>query len=173
MTPSRRLLIAVIFLLTAAAGGVAGRVYWRPRNPVRQPIAFNHDIHVDGEGLECVECHAFCETGVHAGLPSLGTCLECHEEDELGEFAAKQGAADLEIGEDVSPFHKLFKLPDHVFYTHRRHAGIAQLPCETCHGEIAKTETPPESPLQRISMAFCLDCHRREGVSEDCTRCHH
>jgi hypothetical protein len=27
--------------------------------------------------------------------------------------------------------------------------------------------------LVRITMDFCIDCHRKSGVSSDCTRCHH
>lgn len=69
-------------------------------------------------------------------------------------------------------FNKLFRLPSHVFYTHRRHVGIAELPCATCHGAIAETTRPPERPLVDIKMQFCLDCHRERDQTLDCNACH-
>jgi len=164
----------VIVIVAAVAGGVTGRSVFRPRHRVVQPIPFNHAIHVDGEGLECTQCHHYVETGAHSGLPTLDDCLECHEEEELAEFGSVASLDDLErvstIEGDV--FRKLFRLPDHTFYSHRTHVALAGIECATCHGAIAASETPPENPLQRISMEFCIDCHLREGVSTDCTRCH-
>jgi predicted CXXCH cytochrome family protein len=72
----------------------------------------------------------------------------------------------------VDVFRKLFRLPDHAFYTHRRHVVVAKLPCERCHGAIADTTSPPERPLVRISMEFCLGCHQSSGASSACTSCH-
>ncbi len=73
---------------------------------------------------------------------------------------------------DSLRFKKLFKLPSHVFFTHRRHVGIARLDCTDCHGNIAETERPPDRPLVKIKMKVCLSCHREEDQSVDCVSCH-
>jgi predicted CXXCH cytochrome family protein len=171
MSPTRRLFIGAIILITAASGYAAGRAFFRPSERIRQPIAFNHEKHVEELGLECSTCHEFYETGRHAGLPSLGTCLQCHDDPDTDKAELKK-VLDLSAKGKDEVFHKLFRLADHVFYSHRRHAAIEGIPCETCHGAIAKTTSPPERPLVRITMDFCLDCHQRKGASQECTHCH-
>ena len=169
MGPVERLAAGMVFVALGAAGFAVGRIHLRPQDPVVQPIAFNHLIHA--EDLECETCHEGAQSSMHSGLPGLSTCVLCHEEP------LTESAEEAKIGRLVSDgqeqvFRKLFRLPDNVYYTHRQHAGVAELECETCHGNIAQTETPPETPLLRITMDFCLDCHEHRGVSTDCTRCH-
>ena len=171
LNPVRRLLIGAIVILAAAAGYAAGRVALRPTQRVVQPIAFNHEQHAGTLEIECSFCHEFYESGSHAGLPTLTTCQFCHDEP-LTDSPEEQKIFDLaEAGED-DVFRKLFRLPDHTFYTHRRHVVAAQLECQTCHGAIATTTSPPERPEMRISMDFCVGCHESSGAATDCTRCH-
>lgn len=143
----------------------------RPGAPVPQPIAFNHRKHTQDLGLQCELCHRYVRTGAHAGLPGLETCALCHL---ARQGTSPEAARVTELVAQKAPlqFNKLFRLPAHVFYTHRRHAGIARLECSGCHGAIAETERPPERALVSISMAFCLDCHRRRAVTLDCNACH-
>jgi hypothetical protein len=171
VTPVRRLLILAIVLLTGAGGYVIGRAWFRPTERVRQPIAFNHEKHTTELGIECGTCHEYYAEGSHAGLPLLSTCMGCHETGQT-DSPEEQKIRDMVAAGQNDVFRKLFRMPDHVFYSHRRHAGIAKLPCETCHGSIARTASPPEKPFVRINMNFCLDCHRREKVRSDCTGCH-
>jgi hypothetical protein len=171
VSPTRRLFIGAIVLLAAASGYAAGRVLFRPLNAVEQPIAFDHQRHVTELELECVVCHQFYESSRHAGLPLLTTCLECHDDRDVESEELKKILELADKGED-DVFRKLFKLADHAFYSHRRHAKIEEIPCATCHGEIAGTSSPPSVPLVRISMDFCVDCHEEEGATTDCTRCH-
>jgi len=172
VSPSQRLVLGLIVLVTAAVGYVAGRELFLPRESTIQPIAFNHLKHTGELEIECSTCHEYFETGRHAGLPSLSTCLGCHEEP-LTESPEELKISQLAESGEEDVFRKLFRLADHVFYSHRRHAMVANLACETCHGTIAKTETPPERPLIRIDMDFCLDCHDSSNISNDCTGCHH
>ena len=171
MSPARRLFIALIVLLTAAGGYAAGRAVFRPVERVAQPIAFNHQVHVEENGMECSDCHQFYLEGKHSGLPTLTVCLDCHEE-AMTDNPEEQKIRDLAAAGQDDVFRKLFKLPDHAFYSHRRHVGIAGIECETCHGEVALTTEPPEKAEILITMDFCMDCHKLTGVSEDCTRCH-
>jgi len=171
VSPAQRLLIAAIVLATGALGFGAGRSLLRPSGGTSQPIAFDHLKHTGELEIACDQCHANYTEGEHAGLPALSTCLDCHAEP-LTESPDEQRIRDLaETGQD-DVFRKLFHLPDHTFYSHRRHAVIGELACATCHGSIAETTVPPTRPLVHITMDFCVDCHERGGVSTDCTRCH-
>jgi len=169
--PARRLLIGAIVVVGGTIGYPVGRVALLPWERTIQPIAFSHAKHAGDLAIDCTLCHATAGTGAHASLPTLATCLGCHEEaqtDSAEENKIRELAAD---GKD-DVFRKTFRLADHVFYTHQRHVTVAQLPCDTCHGAIAATVEPPERPLKRITMDFCVDCHARSGVTQDCTRCH-
>jgi len=136
-----------------------------------QPIAFNHRLHVQENGLECVECHTYVKTQTFAGLPSIEKCLECHEEaltDSPEEEKIRQAAA------TAAPlaWNRLYKVPDHVYYSHRRHVAAGQIPCAECHGPIAEATTPPPKALNEITMKFCMACHERTGITNDCIACH-
>ena len=171
MSPVRRLLIGAIVLVMGTIGYATGRVMLRPVEVVSQPIDFDHRIHTRDLEMECNICHEFYEDAQHSGLPSLTTCLGCHDDaDQDAPELRKIGQLAAAGEQDV--FRKLFRIADHTFYSHRRHVSIAEIDCETCHGPIADTTSPPARPLVRIDMDFCLDCHRQSGVSDDCTRCH-
>lgn len=142
------------------------------RSPaVPQPIAFNHRVHIEGEGLDCDFCHEYVRDGAHAGLPNAEICSECHDTPQGKSEEAARVTELIDRGQPLR-FNKLFRLPDHVFYTHRRHVGIGELECQECHGDIATTELPPERPLVSMSMEYCMDCHRERGETLDCNACH-
>jgi hypothetical protein len=134
-------------------------------------VAFNHLKHTKDLGLDCQTCHQQVSTGAHAGLPDAATCRLCHEAKQGTSPEAARVTA-LLAGGDPLRFNKLFRLPPHVYYSHRRHVGIAKLECPNCHGDIAMTQRPPGRPLVGIKMNFCLDCHRAKGQSLDCVSCH-
>jgi len=171
MNPVRRLIIGLIVLGFGVAGFATGRTLLRPDRPRAQPIAFNHQKHAGELAIECETCHEYLKVGQHAGLPMLSTCMGCHEEAQT-QSPEEQKIRDLAAKGENDVFRKLFRLPDHAFYSHRRHAIVAKIPCATCHGGLAETTTPPTRPLVRIDMDFCIDCHRRQSASTDCTRCH-
>jgi hypothetical protein len=171
LSPTRRLLIGTFTVALAAAGFAAGRMALRPIEEVTQPIQFNHQKHVKDVGLDCSTCHEYFSTGEHSGLPSLSTCRGCHEE-ALTESPEEKKLLELVAADPQASFKKLFRLPDHAYYSHRRHVVAGALPCETCHGPIAETTTPPRYPLVRITMATCISCHDERNVATDCTGCH-
>jgi hypothetical protein len=167
--PAERLVTGTLILALSAAGFAAGRILLRPERQVGQPIAFNHRVHT--EALDCETCHEGFNEAAHSGLPGLETCMICHEEPQT-ELREEEKVRELAASGEDAVFRKLFTLPDHVYYTHRRHVGIAGLECAVCHGPIAETEQPPEAPLVRIDMDFCVDCHLSSGLTTDCTGCH-
>ena len=169
LSPRRRLVWVLVLAALVVAIAPALSAVRRP--PVPQPIAFNHPLHTQDLELGCEFCHKYVQSSAHSGLPDEETCSMCH----LVELGTSDEAAKLTqmlTGGEPLQFNKLFQLADHVFYTHRRHVGIAELECHNCHGAIADTERPPTRPLVRITMNFCLDCHRERGLTVDCNACH-
>lgn len=169
LTGSRRTWLIALALVVVAAIVVPVAAGRGPAVP--QPVAFNHRIHTQQLGLACEFCHQYVQTSAHSGLPDATTCTICHSVTQGTSEEAARVTELLEAGDPLR-FNKLFRMPDHVFYTHRRHVGIAELPCENCHGAIAESERPPARPLVRVTMDFCIDCHREQGQTEDCNACH-
>ncbi len=166
----RVLLVAAAGVVLIAVGVPALAIAWNG-SPIPQPVQFNHKKHTGDLGLDCAFCHAYVGSGAHAGLPDHTTCAMCHTTTQGTSEEAARVTALLEAGEPLR-FNKLFRMPDHVFYTHRRHVAVAELPCQECHGGIADTEQPPRRALVRIDMDFCMDCHREQQASLECTACH-
>ncbi len=171
LTPRRRLLIGGIALVMASGGFAAGRVLLRPSEAVAQPVLFNHRLHVEDLGLECSTCHEYFASSQHSGLPSIDLCSTCHEEP-LTDSPEERKLLGLVQDGGGQGFRKLMRLPDHVYYSHARHVTVAQIECESCHGGLARTTVPPSTPLVRITMDTCVDCHVARGVTVDCTGCH-
>ena len=44
--------------------------------------------------------------------------------------------------------------------------------CQTCHGGIAQSEKPPARPFLRMTMGWCMSCHAKNKVTNDCLACH-
>lgn len=158
--------VSAVLVLVVAVPVIATRAA-----PVAQPIAFNHRKHTEDLSLNCEFCHKYVRTGAHAGLPGAETCGICHRTPQGTTDEAARVTELLNAGDPLQ-FNKLFRLPWHVFYTHRRHVEIAGLDCTNCHGAIAETERPPRRPLVRITMDYCIGCHREQGQTEDCNACH-
>ncbi len=159
------------FVLSALLVAPVFYGYEYVHSAVRQPIAFNHAKHIEN-GLQCTDCHAGAQSEIHATLPGLDTCMNCHqaaltqsrEEAKLRELAA--------AGKDVA-WKPLTQMPPHVFFSHRRHVAVAKLACSECHGAMEKATTPPWRALRTITMDTCLSCHQQKGVDADCNDCHH
>jgi hypothetical protein len=163
---------AVSFLLVGAAvaalslgGGPAFL-----RSSVRQPISFNHQKHVKELDLACSSCHLTVEKEAFSGLPAAEVCASCHAEPQ-GKTAEEAKLVERLKSGGPLDWKPLFRQPAHVFYSHRRHVVAAKIECPVCHGSIAQTTSPP-GRVRRLRMADCVECHRRAGVSTDCTACH-
>ncbi|MBI1746506.1 MAG: cytochrome c3 family protein [Acidobacteria bacterium] len=136
---------------------------------IRQPIRFNHKKHVQG-GLECSGCHQTVKDQATAGRPETSLCMTCHEasvtknpeENLIREYAQRH--------EEI-PWQRVIKLPDHVFFSHRRHVSTEKLDCTSCHEAIGQSSEPPSRPI-KFSMDSCLACHQKMKASVDCVACH-
>ena len=133
----------------------------------RQPINFNHKIHVD-QKMECTDCHQLAKKSRRSGLPTANLCMACHQVIKADSPEVKKIAAYKEKRQPI-PWVRLYQVPEFVYYSHMRHvnSGIA---CATCHGT---TGTEPVSrAVREFTMGFCMDCHQERGVSNDCATCH-
>ena len=160
----------LIAFLVSGAGALlmSGSEMWR--DPVSQPIAFNHRLHVEDVELECLSCHQFYEEETFSGMPTAEDCWMCHEE-ALGTSEEEAKLVRLLAKGEVLEWNPLFRQPAHVFYTHRRHVVLRGMDCADCHGSIGTSESPPDR-VGPLLMDDCIDCHTREEVTNDCTACH-
>ena len=155
--------LAFLIIILSATG-------WLQTGGIRQPIEFNHLKHAE-QGLECLDCHKYVMEHKFAGLPNIEICSECHEE-RLTESEEEEKLVGFIQDEVCIPWISVYRQPDHVYYSHAEHVGLAGLECQECHGNIAEMETPPRRPAVNLSMDFCMDCHRKRNASLDCLACH-
>lgn len=135
-----------------------------------QPISYNHMLHIE-QGLECSYCHRYVMKETFATIPGIEVCLECHgealtesgEEEKIRQYA--------EAGTEI-PWIQVYEVPDHVFFSHRRHTSVAGIACEECHGDVENRRKPFTRAQVNLSMDFCIDCHIKNGATEDCVACH-
>lgn len=165
--PYRRMLLAfaLCFLLTDLVAVVIGA-----SRIVRQPIAFNHSKHIEN-GAACTDCHTGAQTEAHATLPTLSTCMGCHETQLSPSTEEAKLRTVAHAGQELV-WSKLTRVPAHVYFSHRRHVQIAQLDCAECHGPVAKSTSPPVAAFRQPTMDNCLGCHAKRGVKTDCNDCH-
>ena len=93
-------------------------------------------------------------------------------------------------------WERVHRMPDHVRFVHEAHLRFLtqgeprqvtlpvgdekpmNLPvttaeaCSVCHGDVAHMEEVQPQQGQSLKMGTCLDCHRENDVSTDCTICH-
>ena len=159
--------LAWLFILAMTAG----IFLWAYRGIEKaQPVAYSHKKHVADLGLECGQCHAgIAEHKAHAGLPALETCLSCHGEEDNPKTRLIRTYAS---NKQEIPWVRIYRVPAHVYFSHRRHVEIAKLDCALCHGDMSKKETPVTRQAIPIRMERCMACHRQKKASNDCLACH-
>jgi predicted CXXCH cytochrome family protein len=138
--------------------------------PIVQPIQYSHKVHIDNN-IACPACHQSVEKAAAASLPGDDICMICHqaalsdnpEEEKVRQYAVKGQAI---------PWRRIYRLPEHVYFSHRRHVTVAGIACGQCHGAVASLTAPAPYPLVNQSMTWCLGCHRARGATQDCIHCH-
>jgi len=155
-----------------------------------QPIAYSHRLHAGELGIACLYCHSGAERSRHAGIPSASLCMNCHTSVsapvlEVRAEDARATAAGRPPARIVSPelaklyrsiddrdpirWTKVHHLPDFAFFDHRSHvtAGVS---CQRCHGPVETMERMRQQST--LTMGWCVDCHRTERATLDCSACH-
>jgi len=76
-------LITILIFVIGVLLIISNNTYHIPGNqqdyePI-QPIAFSHRLHAGEMNIPCMYCHSGAETSRHAGIPTAGTCMNCHK----------------------------------------------------------------------------------------------
>ncbi len=148
----------------------------------KQPIDFNHVLHMEAVGEGCACCHGFREDGSFTGVPKLSNCVECHEEaqgenPEEVKFVTEYVAKGREV-----PWLIYSRQPACVFFSHAAHVKAGEMACETCHGSIGESTTSRVYEENRISgysrdiwgkNIAGLKKHTYDRMKmDDCAECH-
>ncbi len=154
----------VVLLVAFGGSTVATDVGYAPV----QPIPYSHAVHVGQLGMDCRYCHTAVEVAAHANVPPTATCINCHNKPygirqdspklaRLYEsfYGSERQPAGLPI-----PWVRVHDLPDYVYFNHAAHVtrGVG---CVECHGRVDRMEVVYQA--ERLSMSWCLDCHRNPG----------
>ena len=142
----------------------------RHPNKPEQPVEFPHNIHV-GKKIGCTEyCHEAVTSGPVAGLPSVRTCMVCHNAIATDRPRIKQITAMKDRGEDFV-WRRVFNYTPqaHVKFNHAPHIR-AKVGCSTCHGPIHE-QTVAQRNVD-MNMGFCVNCHNERKAPVDCLTCH-
>ena len=159
-----------------------------------QPIPFSHKVHADERGISCQFCHSSARRSITAGIPSVKTCMGCHEYVNTNAESIKQIKKHYDENKPLE-WNLVHKVPDYVRFSHRIHANAKDQHgkpllgkdddevCMACHGPVKKMTTAAQwAPLQ---MGWCVDCHNRIKVpatadkaavrfaSVSCNTCHY
>ena len=126
---------------------------------VKQPIEFPHKTHI-AQNIPCTGCHQRAEKDLVAGRPPTALCLACHAGGEATNSEIKKLKAFGEAGQEI-PWRRVWRLPAHVFFSHRVHVTVAKLNCQSCHGAMETLDRPPPRPLKTLTMDDCIACHRQ------------
>ncbi len=153
----------------------------------KQPIDFNHALHVETVEEGCASCHFFREDGSFSGVPKLAKCMECHEEAQGEDPEELKFVSEyVEKGREV-PWLIYSRQPNCVFFSHAAHVRLAGMDCVTCHGPVGEsTRTKPyeenritgisrniwgksiagikRNPWDRMKMDDCAECHAKEAA---------
>ena len=133
-----------------------------------QPLPFSHRAHTD-LGLKCLECHKGTAQGRAAGMPPESLCMSCHVTIKAQSPAIVALAGFFKRREPV-PWARIYRLPDFVSFSHKRHFGKAQIACSTCHGEVGQQDALVKA--RSIGMQSCMACHDKRKANNNCDACH-
>jgi len=149
----RAVLIFAVVIAALALG------YWADWgvSGVKQPIEFPHKTHI-AQNIPCVGCHQRAEKDLVAGRPATALCMACHASSDSKNPEIEKLKAFGEKGQEI-PWQRVWRLPSHVFFSHRVHVSIAKLACQSCHGPMETLDRPPPRPLKTLAMDDCIGCH--------------
>ncbi len=155
--------ILVIIILWAVFGS---------QSNITQPIEYNHKIHIEVAELSCTDCHINVENMPRATIPNIEICQACHSEEPISESPEEVKLLKYISEGNLIPWQQIYKVPDHVYFSHQRHVTIGELGCSLCHGNVEDMTEPASYPVWTPTMDNCIDCHKQNKVTYDCLACH-
>lgn len=148
-------------LIFVEAANLGRQQYYQPD----QPIEFSHKVHAGQNKIDCQYCHFTAEESMHAGIPPMSTCMNCHNQVKEGKITGTEEIAKIYTAiETNTPVEwiKVHNLPDHVYFNHAQHVNVGKLDCQECHGEVEKMDQIIQ--VEDLSMGWCIECHRTSEV---------
>ena len=130
---------ADVFTPAHATTASAVREFFLIRPAATQPIPFPHKTHVEKAMLKCTEtCHESVTKGPDAGIPSVKTCMICHDSIATDRPLIQKVTDYSKRGVDI-PWQRVYGFtPEvHVRFNHAPHIR-AKVECTNCHGDVAK-----------------------------------
>jgi hypothetical protein len=159
-----------VFTTAHPTVGAAVNAFLGKRPDPVQPIEFPHNVHA-GKQIACTEyCHEGVTSGPVAGLPSVRTCLICHNTIATDRPRIQQITEMRTKGLDLE-WQRVYgyTAQAHVKFNHAPHIR-ADFGCATCHGNI-QDQTVAQRNVD-LNMGFCVNCHNEKKASVDCLTCH-
>ena len=164
LTSALRLLVLI---------GLAVLVGCDDRDGSSSGLHFSHKKHVEGEDLECQTCHTAAAKGEKPGMPSVKTCLKCHEEGKEAKKAPEHRLQTYLVNGQLPAPRNVTQLPKDVIFSHQTHTA-ARVQCATCHEKVGHSSTISVS--MRPAMKNCMECHAKvktaSGEKNGCALCH-
>lgn len=160
----------IIILISAAvvtevsileAQNLGRQQYYEPD----QPIQFSHRIHAGDNQTDCKYCHSTVDESMHAGIPSVAVCMNCHNVVKEGTQTGKEEIAKIYAAVETNKpieWVKVHNLPDHVYFNHAQHVSVGNIDCAQCHGEVKEMDRIQQ--VNDLGMGWCVNCHRRTEV---------
>lgn len=147
-------LVYVVLLFLYGAGPTALAVGYQPV----QPIPYSHAIHAGKLGMDCRYCHNTVEQSAHASIPPTQTCMNCHANIRPTSEKLVRLRDSYTNGYPVE-WVRVHDLPDYAYFNHSAHVtrGVG---CVSCHGRVDKMGEEGVWQVERLSMSWCLECHR-------------
>jgi hypothetical protein len=165
----KNLIIAAIIIF----GSFVVWAIYPGNHKVIQPISYSHKIHIEKADLRCIDCHLYYEQMSSATLPLLEVCTNCHSEEPISKSTEELKLIDhIKKGKEIL-WQRIYTLPDHIYFSHRRHIILGKLECVDCHGKVEEQSQPINIPFIKLTMNNCMNCHRKHKVTNDCLACHY
>ena len=158
-------LAAVVFFF---AFGFPTLMRHQPHPTFEQPVFFDHAVHVQEAGADCMFCHRSAVSGPDAGMPSVEQCMFCHQAVGQNQPEIEKVRQSWANGQPID-WIRIHRMPDHVRFTHEAHIK-AGLSCAACHGDVAKMSQVTQ--VRPLHMADCIECHVQMQAPVDCATCH-
>jgi hypothetical protein len=141
---------------------------YKPPPAPEQPLPYSHKTHLAQE-LKCADCHSTAETEDLATFPTTGICMGCHTNVKTDSPNIQKLAQYDQKNEEI-PWRRVYRLPEFVYWSHKRHVTDAKITCDTCHGNVAQMDVMQK--VKDISMAACIECHTKSSAPARCDTCH-
>jgi len=133
-----------------------------------QPIAFNHQQHMQTAKMSCKDCHEPRGNGTTLAMPQAPKCMTCHNSIATDKPDIKR-LAEAAKNEDPIPWIRVYRVPSFVTFSHKTHT-TAGATCEECHGPVSERTVIAQE--KDTNMGSCIGCHQAKGAPATCDTCH-